>query len=151
MILYNIHAGDCGHHAGACLLVAKAMRHGFYWLTAHANAVDIVRCCTGCQKYANQTHVPSSTLKTIPITWPFTIWGLDMVGQFKRSPRGHTHLIVVVDKFTKWTEAKPITNCDGKTTTKFIRELIYHYGFPHNIITDNGTNFVKGALAEFYR
>jgi hypothetical protein len=62
---------------------------------------------------------------------------------------GHTHLLVAVDKFTKWIEAKPITKCDGKSATKFVRELIYRYGFPHNIITDNGTNFVKGALTEF--
>ena len=49
-ILYDIHAGDCGHHAGACSLVAKAMHHRFYWLTAHVDAVDIVQRCAGCQK-----------------------------------------------------------------------------------------------------
>jgi hypothetical protein len=27
MILYDMYAGDCGHHVGACSLVAKAMRH----------------------------------------------------------------------------------------------------------------------------
>src|SRR4051812_31777438 len=64
--LQDIHSGDCGHHAGARSLVAKAMRHGFYWLTAHADAVNIVQRCIGCQKYANQTHVPRSALKTIP-------------------------------------------------------------------------------------
>jgi hypothetical protein len=55
----------------------------------------------------------------------------------------------MVDKFTKWIEDKTITKCDGKSITKFIRELIYHYGFPHSIITNNGTNFIKGVLAEF--
>ena len=58
-ILHDIHSGDCGHHADARSLVAKAMRHGFYWTTAHADAVDIVQRCAGCQKYTNQTHVPS--------------------------------------------------------------------------------------------
>ena len=32
-ILCEIHEGDCGHHAGSKSLVAKAFRHGFYWLT----------------------------------------------------------------------------------------------------------------------
>jgi hypothetical protein len=54
---------------------------------------------------------------------------------------------VAVKNFTKWIEAKTITKCGEKTATKFIRELIYHYGFPHSIISDNGTNFVKDALA----
>ena len=37
----EIHEGDCGHHAGSKSLVAKAFRHGFYWLTAHADAEDL--------------------------------------------------------------------------------------------------------------
>ncbi|KAM0904400.1 hypothetical protein ACQ4PT_018037 [Festuca glaucescens] len=57
-ILYDIHASDCGHHAGARSLVAKAFRHSFYWLSAHADDVDIVCSCVGCQKYGNQSHLP---------------------------------------------------------------------------------------------
>src|SRR3954447_9320790 len=72
-ILYDIHAGDCSHHAGARSLVAKALRAGFYWLTAHADTTDIVQRCVWCQKYANQTHLPSSAPKTNPITWPFAV------------------------------------------------------------------------------
>jgi hypothetical protein len=95
--------------------------------------------------------VLSSALKTIPITWPFAVWGVDMVGKFKSALSGFKHLLVAVDKFTKWVEAKLIKKCDGKTTTKFLRELIYRYGYLHNIITDNGTNFAKGEMAEFYK
>ena len=74
-----------------------------------------------------------------------------MVGKFKTLRSGFTHLLVAVDKFTKWVEAKPIKKCDGATTTKFLRELIYRYGYPHSIITDNDTNFAKGKMAEFCR
>ena len=51
-ILCEIHEGDCGHHAGSKSLVAKAFRHGFYWLTAHTNAEDLVSKCDGCQKFS---------------------------------------------------------------------------------------------------
>ena len=51
IILNDIHSGDCGHHAGSRSLVSKAFRHGFFWLTAHADAEDIVRRCEGCQRY----------------------------------------------------------------------------------------------------
>ena len=35
-----------------------------------------------------------------------------MVGPFKKSsPGGHTHLLVAVDKFTKWIEAVPEELC----------------------------------------
>ena len=51
-ILREIHEGDCGHHARSKSLVAKAFHHGFYWLTAHADAEDLVSRCDGCQKFA---------------------------------------------------------------------------------------------------
>jgi hypothetical protein len=135
-ILREIHEGECGHHAAARSLVAKAFRHGFYWPTAKADADRIVELCQGCQMYSKQTHMPATALHTIPITWPFAVWGLDMVGPLKRAPLGFTHLLVAVDKFTKWVEAKPIKKLDGKTALKFV----VRFGIPHSIITDNGTN-----------
>ena len=78
-ILREIHEGDCGHHAGSKSLVAKAFRHGFYWLTAHADAEDLVRRCDGCQRFSRRAHVPAQEFRMIPITRPFATWGLDMV------------------------------------------------------------------------
>jgi hypothetical protein len=72
-ILQEIHAGDCGHHAGSKSLVAKVFRHGFFWLTAHADVEDIVRKCDVCQKFARQVHVSAQELRMIPITWPFAV------------------------------------------------------------------------------
>src|SRR3954471_23261977 len=47
----------------------------------------------------------------MPLSWPFTTWGLDMVGPLKKSSKGgRTHLLVAVDKITKWIEAVPITS-----------------------------------------
>ena len=95
------------------------MRYGFFWPSALADAEEMVRACNGCQRFRKQKHTPSAALKTIPITWPFTVWGLDMVGPFKTARIGMTHLLVVVDKFTKWIEAKPIKKLDGNTVVTF--------------------------------
>ena len=74
-----------------------------------------------------------------------------MVGPFKRSKDKKTHLLVVVDKFTKWVEAEPASQCDAATAVQFIKKVIFRFGFPHSIITDNGTNLSKGAMEEFYQ
>src|SRR6266566_4513241 len=76
----------------------------------------------------------------------FAVWGLDMVGPFKRSKDKKTHLLVVVDKFTKWVEAEPVSKCDAATAVQFIKKIIYRFDYPHSIITDNGTNLSKGAM-----
>ena len=56
------------------------------------------------------------------------VWGLNMVGPLKKAPGGFTHLIVAVDKFTKWIEAKPITNIHLEEAVKFFLDIIYRFG-----------------------
>lgn len=85
----------------------------------------------------------------IPITWRFADWGLDMVGPFKRSSHNKTHLLVAVDKFTKWVEVEPVSNCEAETIVKFLKKMIFRFGYPHSIITDNSTNLSKGAMKDF--
>src|SRR3954470_18949982 len=113
-----------------------ALQHGFYWPTALKDAKEIVKTCSSCQRFSQLKHTPSAALKTIPITWPFAVWGLDMVGPFKTARSGMTHLLVAVDKFTKWIEAKPIKKLDGATVIKFFTDIIIRFGYPHSIITD---------------
>ena len=55
-----------------------------------------------------------------------------------------TNLLVAVDKFTKWVEVEAIKKLDGKTATKFLQKIIFRFGYPHSIITDNVTKSLKG-------
>src|SRR4051812_8883015 len=125
------------------------MRHGFYWPTASEDADQLVRACNGSQRFGRLRHMPTSALKNILITWPLAVWGLDMVGPFKRSRAGMTHLLVAVDKFTKWIEAKPIRKLDGATALRFVRDLVVRFGLPHSIIIDNDSNLSLGEVESY--
>ena len=72
-----------------------------------------------------------------------------MVGPFKRSKDKKTHLLVAIDKFTKWVEVEPVSKCDAATAVQFIKKIIFRVGFPCSIITDNGTNLYKGEMEDF--
>ena len=72
-----------------------------------------------------------------------------MVGPFRPARGNMTHILVMVYKFTKWVEVKPIKNLDGETVVKFPKDIILRYGYPHSIIIDNGTNFAEGAFLRF--
>jgi ribonuclease HI len=61
-LLRDIHAGMCGHHAAPRTLVGNALRQGFYWPIAVADASEIVRTCEGCQFYARKTNLPAHAL-----------------------------------------------------------------------------------------
>jgi hypothetical protein len=72
-----------------------------------------------------------------------------MVGPLKTTPLGFMHLLVAVDKFTKCVEAKPIRKHDGKSTLKFVKDIVVRFGIPHSIITDNGSNLSQGEVEEY--
>ena len=72
-----------------------------------------------------------------------------MVGPLKKGPGSFTHLLIAVNKFTKWIEAKPITNIRSEEAVKFFLDIIYRFGVPNYIITDHGTNFTGKKFLDF--
>jgi transposase InsO family protein len=148
-LLRDIHAGMCDHHAAPRTLVGNAFRQGFYWPTAVADASEIVRTCKGCQFYACKSNLPTHVLQTIPITWPFAVWGLDIIGPLRKAPGGYTHLLVAIDKFSKWVEVRPITNLRAEQAVTFFTDIVYRFGVPNSIITDNGSQFAGRKFLEF--
>jgi ribonuclease HI len=148
-ILEEIHKGVCGNHASSRTLVSKDFRRAFYWPTALGDAEELVRRCQGCQYFAKQQHVPAYKLVTIPPTWPFACWGLDMIGPLPTAPGGFNRVLVAIDKFTKWIEVKPVTCPKADRVLDFLDELVHRYGLPHRIITDLGSNFNNHQFWEY--
>jgi transposase InsO family protein len=146
-LLRDIHAGICGHHAAPRTLVGNAFCQGFYWPTAVADASEIVRTCEGFQFYARKSNLPAQVLQTITITWPFAVWGLDIVGPLRKAPGGFTHLLVAIDKFSKWVEVRPIVRAEQVVT--FFTDIVHRFGVPNPIITDNGSQFTGRKFLEF--
>lgn len=94
-------------------------------------------------------HLPAQALQTIPVTWPFAVWGLDLIGPLQRGPGGFKHLLVAIDKFSKWIEYQPITNIKSQEAVTFFTDIIHRFGVPNSIITDNGTQFTGKKFLEF--
>jgi transposase InsO family protein len=129
--------------------VGNAFCQGFYWPTAVADASEIVRTCEGCQFYARKSNLPAHVLQTIPITWPFAVWGLDIVEPLRKAPGGYTHLLSAIDRFSKWVEVRPITNLRAEQAVTFFTDIVYRFGVPNSIITDNGSQFTGRKFLEF--
>ena len=69
-----------------------------------------------------------------------------MVGPLKGGTHKQKYLLVMVDKFTKWIEAKPIKTTESGPVIDFISGVVHRYDVPHSIITDNGTNFMADEV-----
>jgi transposase InsO family protein len=91
----------------------------------------------------------SHQLQTIPIIRPFFTWGLDLVGPFKKAKGGFIHIFVAMDKFTKWIEVKSAASITVAKAVEFIKEIMYMFGVPNNIIIDNRTQFTAREFKDF--
>jgi transposase InsO family protein len=58
-------------------------------------------------------------------------------------------MLVAVNKFTKWVEAAPVTTQDSTAAINFIKSIVFRFGVPHSIITDNGTNFTSKEFKNY--
>ncbi|XP_076950273.1 uncharacterized protein LOC143623193 [Bidens hawaiensis] len=88
-----------------------------------------------------------------PASWPFQKWAIDITRSFPEAPGLVTFLIVAIDYFTKWVEAKPVATINAPSFKKFIwKFIICRFELPMNLVSDNGTQFtdqhVQGWLKE---
>ncbi|GJX74844.1 reverse transcriptase domain-containing protein [Tanacetum coccineum] len=141
-VLREIHEGSCSMHGGPRSVVAKALRSGYYLPTMHTDARNLIRECSSCQVHRPVPKNPHQKLTSITSSWLFYKWGIDIVGPFPEGPGKVKFLIVAIDYFTKWIEAKPVATITGAQVKKFVWDnIVCRFGLPGEIISDNEKQF----------
>jgi ribonuclease HI len=149
-LMKEIHAGLCGSHIGSRPLLEKVFRQGFYWPKAASDAAELVQKCAGCQKYARDQKQPSSLTQLIQPTWSSQRWGLDLLGPLPPAQGNLKYVVVAIEYFSKWIEAKPLATITSVTVQKiFWQNIVCRFGVPKAITVDNGTQFDVEAFKEF--
>ena len=142
-VMREVHVGVCGPHMGGHMLARKIMRTGYFWLTMETDCCQFVQRCPECQMHGDLIHVPPSELHALTSPWPFSVWGIDIIGKISpKSSSGHEYILVAIDYFTKWVEATSYARLTAARVAKFIKShIIYRYGVPHELISDRGAHF----------
>ncbi|XP_056688345.1 uncharacterized protein [Spinacia oleracea] len=152
-VLEDVHQGLCSSHIGGRALAEKALRIGYYWPTLKEDALDLVKRCDKCQRFAHLIRRPAQRLTPITSPIPFAKWGIDLLGPYTTAPGGLRYVIVAVDYFTKWVEAEDLKNTKAQDVRAFIwKNIITRFGVPQSIAFDNGPQFktlkLEGWLAD---
>ncbi|GJY58568.1 reverse transcriptase domain-containing protein [Tanacetum coccineum] len=113
-VIREIHIGSCRTHIRARSVVAKAIRQGYYWLTMHMDARNVTQKCDSCQVHALVSRRPKTLMTSIMAPWPFYQWGMDILGPLPQASGKLKFIIVAIDYFTKWIEAKTLARITGK-------------------------------------
>ena len=143
--MYLLHDHELSAHFGIRATQEKA-REKYYWKGMDKDIEDYVKSCEQCQKRGK----PSSKyeLNPIEVKEPFYQIGIDFVGPLPSTKKRKRYIIVAMDYFTKWPEAKAVARDTAEEAAKFLYEdIICRHGCPHTIISDRGTHF-KNKLIE---
>jgi ribonuclease HI len=146
-LMKEIHAGLCGSHIRSRPLLGKVFRQGFYWSKAASDAADLVQKCENCARDQKQ---PSLLTQLIQPTWPLQRWGLDLLGPLPPAQSNLKYVVVAVEYFSKWIEAKPLATITSVTVQKFFSQnIVCRFSVPKAITVDNGTQFDAETFKDF--
>ncbi|GJU08460.1 reverse transcriptase domain-containing protein [Tanacetum coccineum] len=116
----------------------------------HQEARDAVRTCNDCQIHRPMPRNPQQPLTPITAPWPFYKWGTDIAGPFPEGPGKVNFLIVAMDYFTKWIEAKAVATITGSQVKKFVWDnIVCRFGLPREIVSDNGKQFSDNPFKDW--
>ncbi|XP_071729264.1 uncharacterized protein [Rutidosis leptorrhynchoides] len=74
-------------------------------------------------------RLPKQELISVTSAWPFVKWGIDIVGPINDTPGSPRFLLVAIDYFTKWAEAKPLAAITEGIFPKFCKQLKIQQNF----------------------
>ncbi|KAI5351002.1 hypothetical protein L3X38_003893 [Prunus dulcis] len=149
-VLREIHEGICGNHSGARSLAHKAIRQGYFWPSLHTDAQTFTQKCDKCQRFANIPQLPAEPLTAMVSPWPFTQWGLDLIGPMPEGKGQVKYAVVAVDYFTKWAEAEALATITAARIESFVwQNIVCRFGIPNSIVTDNGRQFDNAKFKQF--
>ena len=84
------------------------------------DAKDLTKRCDKCQRFATVTRQPPEELTTILSPWPFSKWGIDILGPLPLSRGQCKFIVVAIDYFTKWAEAEPLAKITDSKVQDFV-------------------------------
>ncbi|XP_074351696.1 uncharacterized protein LOC141690833 [Apium graveolens] len=115
------------------------------------DAFEFSRACDKCQRYANYYNSPVAPLTSLMSPWPFSIWGIHLIGELPKAKGGVKYAVVAVDFFTKWAEVEPLATITAKKLKKFVhRTIVCRCGIPYKLISDNGKQFDSKEMRGFW-
>ena len=100
-LLEELHEGICGNHTGGRSLAHRAITQSYWWLNMQREALEYVRKCDQCQRFAPSIYQLEGILNPLSSSWLFAQWGLDIVGPFPKVVGNKKYLLVSTDYFTK--------------------------------------------------
>ena len=147
IVLYWNHDSKMANHQGFERTVSR-IKQRYFWPKLVSDTETYVRSCLSCQ--LNKEAIPYfntkfHSMKLIP-TMPGEILCMD-IAHLPRSTEGYTGALIIVDLFSRLTDAQLLRNMTASEIVKAVTGYCCQQGFPSIIFTDHARAFKK-ALSD---
>jgi hypothetical protein len=137
-------AHDCAL-TGGHLALKKTLfkiRARFWWPGMAAFVSEWIRTCPNCLARKPNHVTVHRDMFSIPVSEPFEIMGMDILGPLPTTQHGNRYVLVCTDHFTKWVEAFAIPEFNGSIIGQLlVNNILCRFGTPKHILSDRGSYF----------
>ena len=110
-----------------------------------------IKVCDKCQRRKRPGVTPQAPMKLYQSGYCNERVQMDICGPVNESRHGNTYLLVLTDRFSKYTKAFPIPNKETKTVAeRVVTRWIHEYGEPEQIHTDQGGEFESHLMKDLW-
>ena len=150
-ILQEAHDSPLAGHLGTSKTLGR-ISGKYFWPKMVTDIKFWCQSCPSCQVIKDQPACGKAPMNPIPVTGPFDMVGMDIVGPLPMTKRKNRYLLVIMDYFTKWPEVFPLKKTDAEVIAKiFTEEIVCRHSCVNTVLTDQGTNFTSKLMKDVCR
>ena len=108
----------------------------FWWPKLHGDVKIYISKCELCQKTttSGKTHGQMG-IRSWP-RCPLELVSIDFIVDLPITPRGHKHILVINDHFTKFLKCYPLKDRTAQATCKYLFDYCLTFGIPLKLYSD---------------
>ena len=132
------HSGMTGGHLGR-QKTATSIQSSAYWPTWSTDLDLFMRRCEPCARYHRGTVPHRGEMQISVVGEPWERISIDITGPHPKSSRGNIYILTLLDHFSKWAEAMPLSSHTAQVVARALMTHVFsRYGGPMQLLSDRG-------------
>ena len=148
MIYKYLHV-DMGHLGTE--RVAELARKRVFWPGMLQDIDEFIHKKCLCLLQKKPPRLMKAPLQNIVTSMPMELVSIDYV-KLEQGSGGYKYILVIVDHFTKYSQAYPTRNKMSITATKHLyNDFVLRFGFPGRIMSEQGGEFTSNVIEQMHK